>query len=139
MTSPRCGRSAGACSSGPGTRSTRPADGPEGIERSPASRTRWTGVLLDLTLPTLDGMAVLAAMRELRPDIPAVICSGWAAEEVSERLAVGAADADRREALCAVGARGCVRGAARTGARSRVARLAGRPQRIRRWIGRAPR
>jgi CheY-like chemotaxis protein len=63
------------------------ADGPEGIELFASDPARWTAVLLDLTLPTLDGLAVLVAMRELRPDIPAVICSGWAAEEVAERIA----------------------------------------------------
>jgi CheY-like chemotaxis protein len=63
------------------------ADGPDGIEAFASDPERWTGVLLDLTLPNLDGLAVLTAMREVRPDIPAVICSGWAAEEVQERLA----------------------------------------------------
>ena len=62
-------------------------DGPEGIAAFAAAPECWEGVLLDLTLPTLDGMSVLAAMRDLRADIPAVICSGWAAEEVTERLA----------------------------------------------------
>jgi two-component system cell cycle sensor histidine kinase/response regulator CckA len=63
------------------------ADGPEAIEAFAADPGSWSAVLLDLTLPTLDGMAVLAALRRLRPDIPAVICSGWAAEEVASRLA----------------------------------------------------
>ena len=35
----------------------------------------------------LDGVAVLEAVRVIRPGVPVVICSGWAAEEVAERLA----------------------------------------------------
>jgi PAS domain S-box-containing protein len=62
------------------------ADGPDGIAAFAGAPASWSAVLLDLTLPTLDGMAVLAAVRELRPGIPAVICSGWAAEEVAARL-----------------------------------------------------
>jgi CheY-like chemotaxis protein len=61
-------------------------DGPDGIEAFAVDPDGFSAVLLDLTLPTLDGMAVLAALREQRPDIPAVICSGWAAEEVAARL-----------------------------------------------------
>jgi CheY-like chemotaxis protein len=66
---------------------TEAGDGPEGIEAFADDPASWAGVLLDLTLPTLDGMVVLAEVRRLRPGIPAVICSGWAAEEVTERLA----------------------------------------------------
>ena len=44
-------------------------------------------VLLDLTLPAMDGTQVLDRLRLVRPDLPVVICSGWAAEEVGDRLA----------------------------------------------------
>jgi DNA-binding response OmpR family regulator len=35
-------------------------------------------VLVDLTLPGLDGRATLAAMRRLRSDVPAILMSGYA-------------------------------------------------------------
>jgi CheY-like chemotaxis protein len=43
-------------------------------------------VLLDLTLPTLDGMTVLERIRDTSPEVSVVLSSGWAAEEVAERL-----------------------------------------------------
>ncbi len=61
-------------------------DGPEAIERFEAEPESFDGVLLDLTLPTLDGRVVLERIRAMRPDLPVVVCSGWAAEEVSARL-----------------------------------------------------
>jgi CheY-like chemotaxis protein len=43
-------------------------------------------VLLDVTLPTLDGLTVLERIREIRSDIRVVVSSGWSEEEVAARI-----------------------------------------------------
>ena len=42
--------------------------------------------MLDLALPTMGGRAVLAELRARRAEIPVVICSGWAADDVGDTL-----------------------------------------------------
>jgi signal transduction histidine kinase/CheY-like chemotaxis protein len=61
-------------------------DGPEAIDSFKQAPQAWHGVLLDVTLPTLDGVTVLERLRAVRPDIRVVVSSGWAAEEVIARL-----------------------------------------------------
>ena len=39
-------------------------------------------VLLDLTMPGLDGRETLARLRRLRPDLPVILTSGYDATEV---------------------------------------------------------
>jgi signal transduction histidine kinase/streptogramin lyase len=41
-------------------------------------------VVLDLTLPGIQGRAVMQAMREVRPDLPIVLTSGYTAEEAGD-------------------------------------------------------
>ena len=65
---------------------TEAGDGPEGLEWFGSEPDAFTAVLLDLTLPTLDGVSVLEGIRALRPEMPVVICSGWTASEVANRL-----------------------------------------------------
>ncbi|MDX8377641.1 MAG: response regulator [Mariprofundales bacterium] len=45
------------------------------------------GVLLDLTMPIMDGGECFAALLVLDPDVKVVICSGYDAYEIEERLA----------------------------------------------------
>ncbi|MHB8959176.1 MAG: PAS domain-containing sensor histidine kinase [Candidatus Limnocylindrales bacterium] len=61
-------------------------DGPVALECFSADPDRFAGVLLDLTLPTVDGLTILRELRTIRPDVPVVLCSGWSAEEVADRL-----------------------------------------------------
>jgi CheY-like chemotaxis protein len=44
-------------------------------------------VVLDLTLPGIQGRAVLEAMRLQRPDLPIVLTSGYTAEEAADLTA----------------------------------------------------
>jgi PAS domain S-box-containing protein len=46
-------------------------------------------VLLDLTMPRLDGARTLRRMRALRPDVRVVVSSGYAEDDVRERFARG--------------------------------------------------
>jgi CheY-like chemotaxis protein len=61
-------------------------DGPEAIERFAAAPGAYAAVVLDLALPTMGGRAVLAELRVRRADVPVVICSGWAADDVGDTL-----------------------------------------------------
>lgn len=43
-------------------------------------------VLMDLTMPRVDGAEALVEMRRLRPDLPVILSSGYHAESLSDRL-----------------------------------------------------
>lgn len=43
-------------------------------------------VLLDLTMPRLDGMATLKALRQIRPDLKVVMLSGYSEAEIARRF-----------------------------------------------------
>ena len=62
------------------------ADGPEAVERFRRDPEGIDVVLLDLTLPSGDGIAVMGELRAIRDGVPVVISSGWSVHEVSERL-----------------------------------------------------
>jgi CheY-like chemotaxis protein len=53
--------------------------------RTHAAQLRY--VLLDLTMPQLDGEAVLRALRQLQPDVPIILMSGYSADDVLARFA----------------------------------------------------
>lgn len=61
-------------------------DGLEALETFRADPRRWHAVVLDLTMPGMGGQDLLLAMRELRDDVPALLCSGYASEELSPRV-----------------------------------------------------
>lgn len=63
------------------------SDGPDGIEAFLADTACWAAVVLDLTLPGLDGRVVLDALRGRRPDMPVVVATGWTASEAAAMLA----------------------------------------------------
>ena len=52
-------------------------DGIEAVDTFRASKDTIGLVLLDLSMPRMDGWETLAALRALRPDIPVVIASGY--------------------------------------------------------------
>jgi PAS domain S-box-containing protein len=62
------------------------ADGPEALDQFMVSPDAFDAVVLDLTLPTMDGKAVLRDLRAIRPELPVVLCSGWSADEVADGL-----------------------------------------------------
>jgi CheY-like chemotaxis protein len=43
-------------------------------------------VLLDMTMPKLDGEAAFRRVRAIRPDVPVVVVSGWTREHVRLRF-----------------------------------------------------
>jgi PAS domain S-box-containing protein len=62
------------------------ADGREAIEVFRASAGRFALVLLDLTMPNMDGEQTLAELRRISPDVRVVLMSGFNAHEVLVRF-----------------------------------------------------
>ncbi|MGD9546379.1 MAG: PAS domain S-box protein [Candidatus Krumholzibacteriia bacterium] len=62
------------------------ADGRRAIEAYREHRDRIDGVLLDLTMPVMDGEETFRELRRLDPRLPIVICSGYAEKEVERRF-----------------------------------------------------
>jgi two-component system cell cycle sensor histidine kinase/response regulator CckA len=65
-------------------------DGEDGLEQFRGDPSAFRLVLLDLTMPRLDGEKTLHAIRELQPDIRVLMMSGFTEQEVAARF-----DADR--------------------------------------------
>jgi PAS domain S-box-containing protein len=56
------------------------AGGADAIDLLQAAPQRYAGVILDLVMPGLSGRETLEMIRQIRADIPVVICSAFAAE-----------------------------------------------------------
>lgn len=56
---------------------TEAADGVEAVERFETAPGRYSAVVLDLTMPRMDGHDALAAMRRMRSKVPVVLMSGY--------------------------------------------------------------
>lgn len=52
-----------------------------------AERADLDAVLLDLAMPGKDGVETLRELAQLRPDLPVILCSGFGAQEASQRFA----------------------------------------------------
>ena len=63
------------------------ANGQEALRLFQAARHRVSLVLLDLTMPEMDGERTLHALRAVSPDVPVVMSSGYTEQEITARLA----------------------------------------------------
>ena len=64
----------------------------EGLQAALAARP-WDVLLSDFNLPTMNGFEVIREARRLRPDLPAIILSGWIDEAAAvEAMRSGAKD-----------------------------------------------
>jgi two-component system, cell cycle sensor histidine kinase and response regulator CckA len=61
-------------------------DGPSAVAAFSAEPARWRLVVIDLSMPGMDGVETLLAMRRVLPAIPAVISSGYAEDELLRRF-----------------------------------------------------
>jgi signal transduction histidine kinase len=61
-------------------------NGSEGVDLFRRIAERVSLVLLDLTMPIMDGEATLRALREIRPGVPVLVSSGYSEEDARERL-----------------------------------------------------
>lgn len=60
-------------------------DGPSALELFRRHRADIVCVLLDLTLPGMDGVEICHRLRKLSADVPVVLCSGYPEDSVVER------------------------------------------------------
>ena len=63
------------------------ADGEQAIALFREQAAHISGVILDLTMPHLDGVQTLAQLRTIRADIPVLISSGYSEQDVLRRFA----------------------------------------------------
>lgn len=63
------------------------ADGPAALEICRHHTGRIDGVLLDLTMPRLNGDQVFLKLREMKPDLKVILYSGYNEQEASQRFA----------------------------------------------------
>jgi len=69
-----------------GFRVIRARDGVQALERFMEVGEELAIVLMDLSMPRMDGTAAFMAMRRIRPEVPVVLTSGYDQKEVSEDL-----------------------------------------------------
>ena len=62
------------------------ANGREAVERFAASPSEFGAVVLDFTMPELNGVGALMEIRRSRPNVPAVLMSGFGPADAFERL-----------------------------------------------------
>jgi len=62
-------------------------DGVEAVEMFQAHRDKLVCILLDLTMPRMDGMEAFQELRRLGCQIPVIIVSGFAEKDVAEKMA----------------------------------------------------
>lgn len=62
-------------------------DGRETLAVFEQHRGTVSAIVLDLTMPNMDGVAVVRQLRENGDDVPVIMCSGYSAADVGGRLA----------------------------------------------------
>ncbi len=62
------------------------SDGEEALSTFQRLSGEIACVLLDLTMPRMDGVATFAALRKIRPDVKVVLSSGYGEQETLERF-----------------------------------------------------
>jgi PAS domain S-box-containing protein len=67
-------------------------DGREALERFREAATPIDAVILDATMPEMDGAETSRALRRLRPDVRILFSSGFTEQEVAERISLGESD-----------------------------------------------
>ncbi len=61
-------------------------NGREAVEIFESRSSRISLVLLDLTMPVLDGWEALAEIRQIQADVPIILSSGYSEEQVAENM-----------------------------------------------------
>jgi two-component system, cell cycle sensor histidine kinase and response regulator CckA len=62
-------------------------DGREGIEIFRQLADKIVCVMLDLTMPNMDGTEAFLKLREIRSDVRVILCSGYNEKEATHRFA----------------------------------------------------
>jgi PAS domain S-box-containing protein len=61
-------------------------DGQEAVEAFQEHADEIDCVILDLTMPRMDGFATFKALKRIRPDVKVILSSGYSEKEVAERF-----------------------------------------------------
>ncbi len=61
-------------------------NGKEAIERFKERPNEYVAVILDLTMPEMDGYEVFEEICKVNPNIPVIICSGFSEYDISKRF-----------------------------------------------------
>jgi CheY-like chemotaxis protein len=61
-------------------------DGSEAIQVFQQQSPPPTCVVMDLTMPHMDGESAFRELRRIKPDLKVIICSGYNEQEVTERF-----------------------------------------------------
>jgi CheY-like chemotaxis protein len=69
-----------------GYRTVAAENGDEAVARFAADPAAFAAVVLDLTMPGLDGAEVLREIRLLSPGTPVLVMSGYSSQDVLDRL-----------------------------------------------------
>ncbi len=64
-------------------------DGVAGVALFREHRDEIDAVLLDMTMPNMDGEQCFRALREIRPDLPVVVASGYSEQDVVQAFGEG--------------------------------------------------
>ncbi|MCC7384233.1 MAG: response regulator [Deltaproteobacteria bacterium] len=64
-------------------------DGPNGLSLFEERARDIAAVLLDLTMPRMDGEEVLHELQQIRPSVPVVVSSGYTGSETARQIARG--------------------------------------------------
>lgn len=64
------------------------ADGEEALRLFKQHGDELAFVLLDMTMPRMDGITALREMKRLRPDARVILCSGFGEQDAAERSAI---------------------------------------------------
>ena len=70
-----------------GFRVLRAANGEEAVALFRAHSREIVGVILDLTMPQMDGVAAFEALRRIQPGVNVILSSGYDEQEATERFA----------------------------------------------------
>jgi CheY-like chemotaxis protein len=63
--------------------------GADGLARLRTAPERFTAVILDVTMPVMDGPTALAELRKTHPHLPVVLISGYTEDNVGAGFAPG--------------------------------------------------
>lgn len=61
-------------------------DGQEAVQMFQANPQAFGAVLLDMTMPVMDGEEAFHEIRQIRSDIPVLLCSGYSEHETCDRF-----------------------------------------------------
>jgi len=63
-------------------------DGDEAVAYYKAHAGEVVCVMLDLSMPRMDGAMALLELQAIRPDVKAILCSGYTEHEVAQKFAI---------------------------------------------------